>query len=98
MLGAPELGKFSVILHTHNKVKRVSVCVCTLYNLLSYIFIAVRIVIHTQFLHSSLFVYISGYQERQQQSIITITTKAACIAQCSCLACTYAASAENVNK
>lgn len=98
MLGAPELGKFSVILHTHDKVKRVPVCVCTLYNLLSYIFIAVRIVIHTQFLHSSLFVYISGYQERQQQNIITITTRAACIAQCSCLACTYAAGAENVNK
>jgi len=42
------------------------ICMCTQYNLLNYIFIAVRIVIHI-FLHFSLFVYISGYQERQQQ-------------------------------
>lgn len=89
---------FSYFTYTQQSKVCPSVCVCTLYNLLSYIFIAVRIVIHTQFLHSSLFVYISGYQERQQQTIITITTRAACIAQCSCLACTYAASAENVNK
>lgn len=61
------------LFYIHSTGLCVCVCVCTLYNLLGYIFIAARIVIHTQFLHSSLFVYISDYRERQQQTI-TITT------------------------